>query len=198
MAAKKPANVHPTTGEILDGTFGDEGDPNIAQFAQVDGTYTRPAFTADQLDAIANAEDPLALLAEYAAANGVAEIATANDILGDGTVVIEKPMLMNKPFIVLDWRFHISTRHKGRSFCAIKCVDPAIQAGQPGRMFVFTDGGVGIYERLSMFQLKNDNKTVPFQAPYGLAPSTYTMFDDDNEEIGEGTTYWFANAPVTP
>lgn len=200
MATKRQASapVDPKTGEVLDGTFGDE-DQDLSKFAEDNAPApTRAAFTKLQMMELANAEDPLALLAQYTEARGISEIASVTDVLGDGTALLEKSMLINREFYVIDWRFHPSAKIEGRTFCAVKCMDMNKPVGAAGRMFVFTDGGVGIHEELAMFQLKNDNQTVPMHAPYGLSPSTYPVTDrETGEPTGEtGTTYYFANAPT--
>jgi len=194
MAAKRTTST-PDTETESEG-FGDE-HTDLSRFAEDNAPVkTKAAFTQAQLMELAESDDPLALLAQYAAEAGIETIASVTDVLSDGTTIMEKAMLVNREFYVIDWRFHDSSKFGG-TFCAIKCMDMSKRAGEAGRMFVFTDGGSGIHDRLAMFQLKNENQTVPMHVPYGLSPSTYETTDSSGDEI-TATTWYFANSVVKP
>jgi len=209
MATKRQAStpatsdgtpVNPATGEVMNETFGDD-DQDLTRFEESVPAQTAPMFSKLQLMHLAEAEDPLALLAAMAAEKGVTELSSVADVLGDGTSVIPKDGLLNREFYVISWRFHESAKHEGKTFCAVQCMDMNKAAGEPERMFVFTDGGSGIHDELAMFGLKNGGQTVPMHAPYGLSPSIYKRKDENGvylDPVEWATTWRFANAPFKP
>jgi len=197
MAARKgtTGNIPP---EEMTETFGDE-DTDLSRFPtdNAPAAKAKPAFTTAQLAELASSDDPLALLAEW----GIDPTKSVTTVLGDGAKLVDKGLLVNREFWVLDWRFNESKIKSGKYYCAVKCMDMNLPADHPDRLFVFTDGGAGIYQGLAMFQAANEDAglpaTVPMHVPYGLSPSVYDRTDEDGED-STGTTYWFANAPFKP
>lgn len=153
-------------------------------------TGNRAAFSRAELQALAEAADPLQMLADLAAAKGK-DIKEASEALGDGTVIMPKDSLVNREFYVVDWRF---CEGDMGTFSAVKCMDP-FRPADNGRMFVFTDGGTGIHDRLVDYYMKH-GETGIIHVPHGLSPSTYEWSNPETGESGTGTTFYFANGPV--
>jgi hypothetical protein len=190
MALRKNTDPAPVS-ETTDEPFTDS-ERVAAGMAPLNPPSTAPTgneatFTKAEMQALLEASDPLELLAQMAAAKGKA-IESATDVLGDGIVVLGKDMLINKEFFVLEWRFCDGDMG---TFSAVKCMDMKAPADQPGRIFVFTDGGMGIHDALVDYFMKRGDTGI-IHAPFGLTPSTYDLKDGS----GTGTTWRFANAPT--
>lgn len=174
----------------MDETFGDE-DTDLSRFDQTP-IGNKAAYSQREIQALLDAEDPLEALAALAADKGT-EIKDAALVMGDGTVVVDKEALINKPFVIFDWRHCEGTQG---IFSAVKALDPTVGAGQPGRVFVFTDGGTGIHERLVNTFLK-EGRTVPISCPHGLTVSEYETdgFDSVTGKPAKitGRTFYVAN-----
>jgi hypothetical protein len=178
MSPRKPANT-PDPSSLTE-TFGDEDDPTLTErFPEDDDRglpRIRDSFTDEMADRIASSVDPLTELAAIAAELGQ-EIEEANVALADGFVVVAKAKLTNRPFTIVDWKFHQSKKFGGY-FAAVKFIAHSkVHEQGNGVLGVFTDGGVGIYERLVQYYMKQGR--TGYIGCEGLELSEYERYEED-------------------
>ena len=174
MATPKKAAPDPST---LTETFGDE-DQDLSRFEEDKSPgvprRTVGTLTPEQIDRITMADDPLQALAEITAELNL-EIEDASTALGDVFTVIPKEHLVNVGFTILDWKFPVSQEH-GTTFSAVRCMR------NDGMLFVFTDGGSGIHERLMTYYMKH-GRTGIIACPNGMKISEYPRWEDEERTV---------------
>lgn len=180
--------VDTRTGTILDGTFGDE-DQDLSRFEQDTGLgRTTSVLTPQELASIRTAQDLLDLMEAKQL-----EIADSRVVLSDGSQVVQKAQLENRPFFILDWKF-VKSKDHGSHFSVVTGIvmDGTIHDVGDGQRFVFTDGGMGIHDELAQLYL-NVGSTIPI-ACKGLTPSRYAI----KHRADDGTiAYDEAGEPIT-
>jgi hypothetical protein len=188
MAAKKP-DADLTADEVFE-----DSDTDLSKFDRPDlAPKAKATFTDEMLERLRTADDPLQALAEIAASLGQ-EIEDSAAVGSVFKMVNDKTVLVGNPFTVLDWRFCESNEYGGH-FSAVRCLD-----NKSGELFVFTDGGSGIHDRLMAYYMR-EGRTGIISCEKGLSKSEYDRYEDeertkpligDNGKVLRGTTYYFA------
>lgn len=172
----------------LTGKF--EDDPDMADVDGLAPDYN-PAYAATALDrsnpdlreVLFTSGNPVASLDEYLKSEGL-ELGDTSEL--GGLRVVKKDKLVNRPFIIVDWKITIGKKFGQDTYYAVVyCIDRFAPPHQ--QAFIFTDSGTGICKGLRLYQERN-NRTRMFDCPEGLTASTYLTEDEDGNEI-EATTY---------
>lgn len=137
----------------------------------------------DALGSIKTFEDALAVLQDA----GV--VVRSTDDLGTGFRVLptsEKHTLVNVPFVVLAYEFHVSKERldkdgNGLPFSAMHIVT------KDGRKLIVTDGSTGIMADLRKYQAKGQREGI--LAPRGLTVSEYDYVHPDGSREPSKTFY---------
>lgn len=109
-----------------------------------------------------------------------ADLIPSYNILGKN-----KDALVDKPFLILHWRFNWSDKFNGEFVSALVVTED-------GDKFVVNDGSTGICAQLRTVTNQR-GKYGGMLCRKGLTRSTYPLFDEDTgEKKGEGTTYYIA------
>lgn len=106
-------------------------------------------------------------MALFAPAGGIVQI---GDVAGDGFAIVDKSILLNIPFVLIDWK-EIIDPDSGRPYATVRCVT------SDGRKYRFS-GGVnkdntsGILAQLEQIR-ERTGRTMGIGVPHGLVESSY-------------------------
>lgn len=140
--------------------------PSKEEVAQVLSTTARN-FSHEQLAGVKSFKDAIAL-----ANSTFGEVRKAEDVLGDGFIILEnKSKLVNVPFVMLDWEEGKNVT-KGDGFVICRVVTEA------DHKLIITDGGSGIRRQLlDMRELTPEWTPIYFMN--GLRVSEYGLTADN-------------------
>ena len=113
---------------------------------------------------------------------------------GDGFAVVSKDKLVDRKFIIVEWRFNDSDKVMGKQFVSAACVT------ETGEKVIINDGGTGVCSQLAEVSRirEESNSPSPFAGllvPGGLVKSDYTYTDAKGNET-EATTYYLSESPA--
>lgn len=140
-------------------------------------------FDASMLDKFASIEEAFA----YAESLGFSAADNDADGVKSLDIITDKDQLINVPFLIVEWRFHNSTKFEGE-FCSLEIMD------KDGNRAIVNDGSTGICKQLrelSAHRVENEHAAPNAlrMVAGGLSRSDYETEDAAGKTIQASTYY---------
>lgn len=115
------------------------------------------------------------------------EVYVANEVIGSGYNVIDKKELINRGFLLVNWRFT-------QSATGVYVVATGLTTDNPAVRFIITDGSTGLREQLMNETRRRINARIThinagLLVPRGLVVSEYDTENEQGEPIKARTYY---------
>lgn len=172
MAARPTAQTAPVA-EVMT-------DKELSK-ANSDVAVPTTRFDDEQLLAISNFDDALALLGEQ----GIA-LESASDTLGNGFAILkDKGNLIGVELMCLSWQFN---KGENGAFVSVNVLAKMPGNSSPAKL-VLNDGSTGIYAQLKKYTDRS-GRTAGMYVKNGLTRSDYTYEDEKTGETKQATTFY--------
>ena len=143
---------------------------------------TAVRISDETLGGINSYADAIAVLAEV----GIS-VENASDY-GNGFVVVDKKELINRPFLIIEWRFNQSDKYGG-DFVSVEAVT------ESGDKIVFNDGSTGVRDQLKAIEARRAAAGIP-QPAMGLMCGNGLVAKDFTPKETDGTPMMEKGKPL--